>query len=51
MNTKNQYTSPQTTVMDITVSHVLMASPGGADPILTPSGNVDPNAGDYIIGG
>lgn len=51
MNTKNQYTSPQTTVMDITVTHVIMASPNVDGPAVTPSGNVDPSATDYIIGG
>ena len=52
MNTKIQYFSPQTTIMDITATHVLMvASPNVDGPAVTPSGNVDPSATDYIIGG
>lgn len=51
MNTKNQYISPQTTRTEVVVTCVLMGSPGIGDPIPNPSGNVDSNAGDYIIGG
>lgn len=52
MKTKNQYISPQTIIMDITATYVFMVtSPAGDGPTTTPSGNVDPSATDYIIGG
>ena len=49
MSTRNQYIRPLTTMMDITVTHVLMASGGNSSQ--PPSGNVDPNPGDFITGG